>query len=142
MILKVDLEKAYDCLEWAFIEETLTDDGIPNGLVSVIMHLVSSSSCRLLFNGDVTNEIKPSKGLRQGCLLSPYLFMLCMERLGRWPSSKVVEGSLRAAKVSRQGPGLSYLFFVDDFLIFSEAREDQLACIKGELDQFCKRSAC
>lgn len=42
--------------------------------------------------------------------------------------------------MSRQGPGLHYLFFVDDLLIFSEAKEDQLVCIKEGLDHFCSCS--
>lgn len=89
IILKVDLGMAYDRHEWRFIEERLHDAWIQDYLVRVIMLLVSSSSCRLLWNGDITDEIKPSRGLRQGCPLSPYLFVLCMERLGQWLSSRV-----------------------------------------------------
>lgn len=40
MILKIDLEKAYDYLEWPFIEDTLVDAGLPSKLVSVIMKCV------------------------------------------------------------------------------------------------------
>lgn len=57
-MLKVDLKKAYDRQEWAFIEDSLIDAGILDCLTSVIMSLVKSSSCRLLWNGDVTYEIK------------------------------------------------------------------------------------
>lgn len=90
VMMKVDLEKAYDRLEWSFIEESLIEAGIPNGVTKVIMSLVTFSSCQVLWNGDVTDEIKPSRDLRQGCPLSPYLFVLCVERLGQWLSKKSV----------------------------------------------------
>lgn len=48
VLIKVDLEKAYDSLKWSFVEETLHDAGLPNGLIRVIMQLVSSRSYRLL----------------------------------------------------------------------------------------------
>lgn len=86
------------------IEESLIDADIPNGLIKVIMSMVSSSSRRLLWNGGVMNEIKPSRGLRQGCPLSPYLFVLCIERLGQWLSSEAAEGRLHCqVKLQRGG---------------------------------------
>lgn len=57
--------------------------------------------------------------------------------LVQWLSRRTAEGRLRTVKSSRHRPGLNYLFFTDDLLIFSEANEDQLECIKEGLDQFC-----
>lgn len=73
--IELDLEKAYNRLEWDFLEETLRDAGLPERLVAVIMRIVPSGSCRLLWNGEITDEIRPSRGLRQGCPLSLYLFV-------------------------------------------------------------------
>lgn len=64
MILKLDLEKAYDRLEWQFVEDTLKDAQIPHKLVEVIMEILKGSSCRLLWNGEITESFKPSRGLR------------------------------------------------------------------------------
>lgn len=64
MILKVDLEKAYDMMEWTFVEDMLRDIALPTNVISVLMGLLRSSSCRLLFNGEVTERIKPTRGLR------------------------------------------------------------------------------
>lgn len=87
LVIKLDLEKAYDSMEWKFIEETLWDVRLPNKLVAVIMKL-TSSSCRLL-NEEVTDVIKQTRGLRKGDPLSPYIFVLCMERLGHLFQNKV-----------------------------------------------------
>lgn len=64
VIIKLDLEKAYDRLEWPFIEQTLIDARLLDSLVSVIMKMVTLGTCRLLWNGEVTDVIMPSKGLR------------------------------------------------------------------------------
>lgn len=50
------------------------------------------------------------------------------------------EGRLREVKASRNDPGLNYLFFADDLLVFSEVNEDQLRCIKVGLQLFCSCS--
>lgn len=89
----------------------------------------------------MTNVIKTSMGLRQGDPLSPYLFVLFMEKLGQWLQGKVGEGRLREVRASRNEPGLSHLFFANDLLLFSEACEEQFACVREGLELFCKRSS-
>lgn len=93
VVTKVDLEKAYNHLEWSFIAHTLEDSGMPGKICDVIMQLILKGSCCLLWNGDATNIIKPRRGLRHRDPLSPYLFVLCMETLGHWTLKRVKEGS-------------------------------------------------
>src|SRR4051812_3450661 len=81
MAIKIDLEKAYDRISWNFLQETLLQASLPTKLVDLIMHCVTSSSTQILWNGELTEPFRPTRGLRQGCPLSPYLFVLCMERL-------------------------------------------------------------
>lgn len=69
VIIKLDLDKAYDRLEWDFIEDTMLDAGLPQSLVLVIMRMVRTGSCRLVWNGELADVIRPSRGLRQGCPL-------------------------------------------------------------------------
>lgn len=140
IIIKLDLDKVYDWLEWSFIEGTLRDAALPEELVSMVMRMVSTGSCRLVWNGEKTDAIKSSRGLRQGDPMSPYLFVLYMEKLGHKLRKRVVEGRLQEVKASRGGIWLSHLFFAGDLLIFSEACEEQLSCIKEGLEAFCKFS--
>lgn len=92
MIPKLDLEKAYDGMDWSFLEETLINVGLPTGMINVIMGMLQKSSCRLLWNGEAMDRITPSRGLKKGGPLSPYLFVLCLEQLSQWIQRKVMEG--------------------------------------------------
>lgn len=73
-----------------------------------------------------------------GGSLFPYLFVLCMEILGQWLSNIVTEGMLKDLRALRSGLKISHMFFADNLLLFSEAEEMQLECIKEGLDSFCK----
>ena len=81
MPIKVDLEKAYDRLNWECISDTLREARIPPDLIQVIMACITLVTMRVLWNGEATDEFFPSRGIRQGCPLSPYLFVLCIEHL-------------------------------------------------------------
>lgn len=61
MILKVDFEKAYDMMEWSFVQDTLRDAGIPVNIIEVIMKMLQKSSSRLLWNWEVTKRIFHSR---------------------------------------------------------------------------------
>ena len=56
---------------------------LPADLIDIIMSCISTISTSILFNGEALDSIYPSRGIRQGDPLSPYLFILCMEFLGQ-----------------------------------------------------------
>lgn len=70
MIIKLDLEKAYDRLEWTFVLETLNLLGLPPELIQVISHCLAPTSLRINWNGSCCSTITSTRGLRQGDLLS------------------------------------------------------------------------
>lgn len=140
MAIKVDLEKAYDKIEWSFIKEVLMNANLPKNLISLIMSCVSSVSTSILFNGGNMEPIFPSRDIRQGDPLSPYLFILCMEALGYLIDEKCKDKSWSPVKSSNNGAAFSHLFFVDDLVLFAKADLINCSTIRDVLDSFCARS--
>jgi len=101
MAIKVDLEKAYDKLEWSFIRETLLKANLHRDLIDLIMNYVSSTTTSVLFNGGNLDPFWPSQGIQQGDPLSPYLFILCMEVLGHLIEEKCRDKVWIPVKASR-----------------------------------------
>lgn len=100
MALKIDLEKAYEKLEWSFIWDMLIRVNLPTDLIDTIMSCVTTISTSIVFNGEALDPIFPSRGLRQGDPLSPYLFILCIDFLGQLVEEKCSANLWRPIKVS------------------------------------------
>ncbi|CAL1413056.1 unnamed protein product [Linum trigynum] len=140
MLLKVDLAKAYDRIDWGFLENTLKAAGIPDICLSMIMECVTSMEMQVLWNGGETASFKPTRGLRQGCPLSPYLFTLCIERLSHCIMNEVKSKCWKPVKIAPHCPELSHLFFADDLVLFAEASCKQADIIMRCVDSFCHAS--
>lgn len=89
MAFKIDFETAYDNVNWDFLRATVHDFAFPTRIIDLIMFCVSSTSLAILWNGEMMESFKLNRGLRQGDPMSPYLFVLCLEKLGMMISKKV-----------------------------------------------------
>lgn len=74
----------------------------------------------LLWNGEKTEPFSPARGLRQGDPLSPYLFVLCIERLCHQIEVAVGQGEWKPISLSRGGPKLSHVCFANDIFCLSK----------------------
>ena len=97
-------------------------------------------SISILFNGEALNPIYPSKGIRRGDPLSPYLFILCMDFLGQLIEEKCNAKLWQPVKASQSGLAFSHLFFADDLLLFAKADYINCSTIRDVLDDFCSIS--
>lgn len=81
MAIKVDLEKAYDRIQWDFIGETLATIGFEEHFIRIIIKCLTTARMKIMWNGSLSEDFNMERGIRHGDSISPYIFVLCMERL-------------------------------------------------------------
>jgi hypothetical protein len=121
MVVKLDMSKAYDRVEWRFLEAIMRKMGFNEKWISLIMMYVRSVRYSILVNGSPQGLIIPSRGIRQRDPISPYLFLLCAEALSSMLHKAYRDGVLTRVPTSKNGPKLSHLFIANDSLLFSRA---------------------
>lgn len=121
MAIKLDMSKAYGRIEWSFIEEIMTRMGFDFSWVNAIMKCVSSVAYSVVINGHRGDKFVPTRVLRQGDPLSPFLFLICGEGLSSLLTLAMKRERLKGIRVSRYGPQVSHLLFADDCIMFGEA---------------------
>ena len=94
----------------------------------------------VVWNGKNLEWFLCSRGIRQGDAISPYLFVLCMERLNHVIYEAVENGAWKPIQLSRTGPNLSHIFFADDLILFTKASVDQIKTMMKCLEIFCSMS--
>jgi hypothetical protein len=139
LILKLDLKKAFDCIDWDFLRMILIQSGFSQQTTKWILSCVTSANFVVLVNGETSPFFHSGRGLRQGCPLSPLLFILVMEGLSLQLKKGQVEGKLTGVKVSRIVKIL-HLFFIDDVLIMTNDSLQEWKEIKDILTTFCSAS--
>lgn len=75
-----------------FLEKVLNDFDFPAAIIQLILYCVTLTRMAVVWNGRIGEEFSPDRGLRQGCSLSPYLLVLCMEKLGAQINQRVEFG--------------------------------------------------
>ena len=92
--------------------------GFHEDWVALLMECITIVSYSYLVNGDPKGLFRPSRGLRQGDPLSPYLFFFCAEGLKAILNEAASKGEIRGFSICRNGLKLTHLFFADDSILF------------------------
>ncbi|KAL4385934.1 hypothetical protein GQ457_09G015610 [Hibiscus cannabinus] len=116
--LKLDMDKAFDRVEWTFLRSVMLRVGFHPDWVALIMDCFTTITFFAWVNGRLTTEFTPQRGLRQGDLLSSFLFLLCMQGLSAALQAEQEAGNIKGIRASQQGPRINHLFYVDDNIIF------------------------
>ncbi|XP_056690230.1 uncharacterized protein [Spinacia oleracea] len=139
--LKLDMEKAYDRIEWDFLWAALYALGFPDKWITWIKACVTTVSYSLKINGSTTHHFLPSRGIRQGDPLSPYLFLICMEVfIFMLSQSSTLPNSGIGIRIAPLTPKIPCLLFADDSLLFVKATSSATNHLKSVITSFCNLS--
>ena len=121
MTVKTDVSKAYDRIEWQFLEEVMRKKSFCEKWIMLIMKCVTSVSFSVMVNGSSYGHMNGTRGLCQGDPLSPTLFILCADVLSSLIQQAEQNNEIQPVRLSIGGPSISHLLFADDSLFFLKA---------------------
>ena len=136
MAIKLDMSKTYDRVEWGYLENVMRKMGFSERWIGLIMVCVKTVTYSIMLNGEPQGLIHPTRGIRQGDPLSPFLFLLCTEGLHGLIQHAASEGEIRGFSLYRRGPTLTHLLFADDSLLFCRATAEECRKIIDILETY------
>eukprot|EP00253_Pinus_taeda_P025774 PITA_25774 len=139
MLLKIDLSKAFDSISWEYMQKVLKAFGFDNAWIRWVSSLISSAFFSILINGIPTSTFRSSRGIRQGDPLSPFLFIIMAEGLGRCIKNAIQSQDLKGITL-HQAPTVSHQQFVDDNMIFGYSSVQEARALNSLLLLFSKAS--
>ncbi|XP_073137032.1 uncharacterized protein [Henckelia pumila] len=126
--MAVNMNKDYDRVEWTFLAAVMNCMGFSSYWILRIMDFLHNTQFMLIINGSPSGTFRPTRGLRQGCPLSLYLFLLCSQGLSSLLKCQVSAGNLNGIRCARNASIITHLFFADDTdEIMDGSRVDQVA---------------
>ena len=112
--LKLDMGKAYDCVEWSYLEKIMGQLGFAPAFINQISKCMCSFKFHFKINDTCIDTVILGRGLRQGCPISLYLFLLCVEGLSALMHQAEATSSLKGIKIAPAAPPVMHLLFADD----------------------------
>jgi len=137
--MKIDISKAFDSVQWGFLLNTLRALDIPEQYIKWIQTCVTTASFSVQVNGELAGYFGSERGLRQGCSLSPYLFVICMNVLSRKIDKAATDkqiGFHPKCKLLK----LTHLCFADDLMVFVEGNKKSIQGTLAVFDDFAIHS--
>lgn len=131
-VMNIDISKAFDSVQWEFVLKSLRTWGFPEKFIHWIKLCITSPWFSVQVNGDLAGYFQSSRGLRQGCSLSPYLFVMCMNVLSLKIDRAVADKKF-ALHPGCKSLALTHLCFADDLMVFVEGSKQS---IEGALSVF------
>ena len=139
-MLKIDLVKAFDMIEWSFIRRALLRKGLHGHFVNLIYECISFATFLVNINGKPFGRFKGSRGIRQGCPLSPYLLILVVNELSLPMQEALNTNHLSGIQLGPNYPSIHSLMFADDLIVYGRAYNEDADTIGHIINLFCDAS--
>eukprot|EP00253_Pinus_taeda_P015197 PITA_15197 len=140
MIIKLDMVNAFDWVNHSFLQVVLKTFGISEHFISRVMECISFNWTAPLINGRPGIAFKSSRGLRQGCPLSPFLYIIMAETLSLHLENKRRIKEITGIDIVRGSKGINHSLFADDTLLIGGASSLMARRFKETLDLFLQAS--
>ena len=114
----IDFEKAFDSLDREVLWQLMRHYGIPDKFINIIKNMYAGMKCRVRHEGHLSEEFDITTGVRQGCLLSPFLFLLAID----WIMKQTTEGKRNGIQWTLLDQ-LDDLDFADDIALLSHTKK-------------------
>jgi hypothetical protein len=132
-MLQLDLQKAYDTVDWHALQHILREIGLPNLFIRWIMLGVTSVSYKFNIHGRYTGFMRARCGIRQGDSISPLLFVVVMEYMHR-----TLQRLKRVPDFNFENPNIINLSFADDLLIFTRGDTKSVELVMAKIQDFSR----
>lgn len=126
IICKIDLEKAFDRINWRYLEFVLVQMGFSRKWCNWLRFCYSTSSFSVLINGSSFGYFTSSRGVRQGCPVSPLLFIIAREGFSRFMDRAHNQGLFSGFSVSPTSIDVNHLHYADDTILFLDDKREEL----------------
>ena len=136
MAIKLDMSKAYDRVEWDYLSSVMEKMGFNEHWIRLMMLCVKTVTYSILVNGEPKGMITPTRGIRQGDPLSPFLFLLCTEGLNGLINQAFQQGHIKGYALCRNSSKLTHLLFANDSLLFCRATIEECQRILDILEVY------
>lgn len=134
--LKVDMMKAYDRVEWNYLRGVMHKLGFSQEWIATIMRCVTNMEYDVKVNGELSKYFSPSRGLRQGDPVNPYLYLLCAEGLSSLIKKKEQEVYLKGDRNGSASPPIYHLLFAYDSIFFTRGDARSVHALNEVLQEY------
>ncbi|WMV32542.1 hypothetical protein MTR67_025927 [Solanum verrucosum] len=140
MVIKLDMAKAYDMVEWNFLIKVLEKMGFGAEILDMIWRLIANNWYSVIINGQNHGFFHSTRGVKQGDPLSPALFILSAEVLSRAMNQLYERYEYKSYGLPKWSDKLNHLSYADDTIIFAAADNFFLKLIMRVLRKYEEQS--
>jgi Reverse transcriptase (RNA-dependent DNA polymerase) len=135
--MKIDFSKAFDSVSWEFLAKVMKARGFPIKWIEWVQNIISSSSSRVVINGEQSPYFMHKRGLRQGVPVSPLHFVLAVDVLQQM--FQEVNTILPTAISPKLHNPIMAFQYTDDTALITSAHRDTLLTVSLILGIFANR---